>query len=421
MAKPLLLWLQQSDEMRKLNKPSKTRIVKQKNGDWYLSWYCDAVRHRAKLGLNRIKNLELRQLWAQRIVDFIDGKLYQRECISENDIPTDIIPTPHDDAPDFERSVKMVRLFGHFEAYIEIKKLEGVSDGWMKKLKGALRSLQQFAAELGKMDFDFMELNRDWVIHFKAWRFASPREHGINHVSKDLSILRSVLTDAEIECELDVNPKYKSKAFQLARVQTDEIALTMAELQAIADLDLSHRKGRDLVRDNFVFGALTALRYSDWAVEQGHIVDVPDVEQVRKMISVITLKTKQTVLIPLAPVAIRILEKYDYNIPSYTNQKSNEYLKEIAKLAGLDKEVKLKRSKAGKVIVVTKKQYEVVKTHTARRTFVTIALFDLKIPPQYVMKITGHKTEKQLMEYARIGGEVAALEVARAMDDFFKT
>jgi integrase len=79
----------------------------------------------------------------------------------------------------------------------------------------------------------------------------------------------------------------------------------------------------------------------------------------------------------------------------------------------------MKKSRAGKIIGEVKKQWEEVTTHTARRTFVTIALFEMNLPPQLVMRITGHKTEKQLFEYARIGKERAALLVARLMDGFF--
>lgn len=412
MAKPLTLWLQQSNEMRKLGKPSKTRIVKQKNGDWYIVWYCDENRYRAKLGLNKIKNLELREKWAQRIVNYIDEKLYKGECISEQDIPTAIIPPAHQVAPNFEESVATVRLFGHWRNYIVMKELEGCSKNWVKKLRLALQSIEQYAAELGKLDFGFEELGRDWILKFKAWRFAEPRGHGINHVAKDLSILRSVLKDADIECDLPVNKKYQSKVFRVQTVQTDEIALTMQEIEAIAELDLSAKKGHELVRDNFLIGCFTALRYSDWEIEQGQIKEVEG----RTMLSIMTTKTKKKVLIPLHPIVEKLLKKYNNNVPSVENQTSNRYIKQIAEWAGLDKEVSLKKSKAGKVIVETMPRYKAVKTHTARRTFVTIALFNYKIPPQYVMQITGHKTEKQLLEYARVEGEVAALEIARVWE-----
>jgi integrase len=90
----------------------------------------------------------------------------------------------------------------------------------------------------------------------------------------------------------------------------------------------------------------------------------------------------------------------------------------IADMAQLYDNVILRRSEAGKVVVLHKQKYEEVKTHTARRSFITIALTVYKLPASIVMRITGHKSEKQLFEYARITKEEAALMMSKAMEQY---
>lgn len=420
--------------MIKLNKPSKiARVVKQKNDDWYIVWYANNVRFRVKYGLNRIKDLELRQRWADRIIDFINEELLFGREVTDKDVPAAFVPTPHLDAPVFlavkaepkEESKIVVAdsmtVFAYFDQFIDIKTKEGASKGWIKKFRSLLNGLRAFAADEQKTDYRFEELDRDWALRYRQWCCAPPREHGSNHLAKNLQTLRQVLRDAQFESDIVVNSKYNSRTFRVKGVITDQISLSLIDLHRMAELDLTDLPGREIVRDGFLIGCFTGLRFGNWKLMPENIVEVREGATTRKMLRVTTLKTHDTVLIPLHKIAYDILKRHGFRLPELSNAKTNKYLKEIAKLAGLKKPMLLKKSRGGKVVIESKKQWEEVKTHTARRTFVTIALFDLKIPSQYVMKITGHKTEKQLLEYARIGGEVAALEVARAMDDFFKT
>lgn len=410
--------------MEKLNlRPSSkpARIVKEKNGNWYVLWYSNSKRYRLKAGLNFIKDIPLRQLWGDRILDFINQKLKIGENVDH--VPDGLIPPPLVDNPTLtepgqDTDEKKVTFFEYWVTYTKMKAAEIKS---VKKLTSLLSIMRQFADTEGVEDYDFGEIDRDWATRFKTFCIEK-KEHGINHLSGNFKVIRRVLKDADVEVDdIEVNPKYKSQAFRVNEVKTDEIALTLAEVERLYALDLSMLpEGYGIVRDNFVVGCLTGLRYSDWVLGAENLQYLRDGAKSRPILRVITQKTGAIVYIPLHPMALATLQKYSFNMPALCNQKSNAYLKDIAQLAKLNDVVLLKRSKAGKVVTVKKMQYEEVKTHTARRTFVTIALFELNIPPLIVMKITSHSSEKQLFEYARIGKEQAAILMAKAMEGYLK-
>ena len=81
-----------------------------------------------------------------------------------------------------------------------------------------------------------------------------------------------------------------------------------------------------------------------------------------------------------------------------------EYLKEICEAAGLDSPTKIGITRGGKLSHEINKKFELVCTHTARRSFATNA-FLMDIPTISIMKITGHRTEKSFMKYIRISQE----------------
>ena len=414
--------------MEKLNlRPSKpARIVYQTNGDWYVLWYSNSKRYRQKFGLNYIKDLALRQRWADRILEYINSKILSQQIVTEEDIPSSLQPSPFVENHSFLEIVKEPKksttFFEYWQFFTKMKEAEGLSVSWTDKFHTLLNLMRKFADTEGVKDFEFSQIDRSWVSKFKSFCIKPPYQHSINNLSKNLKIIRQVLKDADVEADdIEVNPKYKSDSFKLKEVKTDEIALTIDEVRKIYDVVLTdYPIGYTIVRDNFIVGCLTALRWSDWEIKPENLIWLRDGEKSRAILKIITQKTNDVVLIPVHPLAHSILEKYAFNLPTISNQNSNEYLKVIARLAGLDEIVQLRRSKAGKVMNIKPKKYEQEKTHTARRTFVTIALTELNMPSTIVMKITGHKTERQLFEYARISSEKAAMIMAKAMEGYLK-
>jgi integrase len=98
-------------------------------------------------------------------------------------------------------------------------------------------------------------------------------------------------------------------------------------------------------------------------------------------------------------------DKYDNSLPpSISNQKMNGYLKEIGKKAGLLERINITKYRGAQRITETFYKYDLISTHTARRSFAT-NLYLSDFPAISIMKITGHRTEKAFMKYIKVTQE----------------
>lgn len=123
------------------------------------------------------------------------------------------------------------------------------------------------------------------------------------------------------------------------------------------------------------------------------------------MIQIRTQKTGERVSIPLHKTVRSILAKYNNRLPkAYTNQVMNRYIKDVGSLAGLKEEIETTITRAGKLERIPIKKFDLVSTHTARRSFAT-NLYLADVPTISIMKITGHKSERSFLQYIRVTQE----------------
>ena len=198
-----------------------------------------------------------------------------------------------------------------------------------------------------------------------------------------------------------VNPAFKTFKPTLKQTQNKVIYLTKDELARIRDLDLSGTPRLEPVRDIFLFCCLTSLRHSD--ADNLRRTDVKG-----EHIEVTTIKTGDSVSIKLNKNALAILEKYkdvpfpgNRALPSYTNQAMNRSLKELCQLAGIDDPIRITTYKGNTRKDEVHPKWELVGTHTGRRTFIVHAL-SMGISPSVVMKWTGHSDYKAMKPYIDI-------------------
>ncbi|KAA6313299.1 Tyrosine recombinase XerC, partial [termite gut metagenome] len=203
---------------------------------------------------------------------------------------------------------------------------------------------------------------------------------------------------------------------KLKTTQKKVIFLTWDELNKLREYPiLETKKYLERVRDVFLFCCFTGLRYSDVFnlkrsdVKTGHI-------------EVTTVKTADSLIIELNNHSKAILDKYkdipfanDKVLPVITNQKMNDYLKELGELSGIDDPVRETYYKGNERIDVVTPKYALLGTHVGRRTFICNAL-SLGIPAQVVMKWTGHSDYKAMKPYIDIADDIKAT----AMDKFNK-
>jgi|GEM_PF-2152765 len=177
------------------------------------------------------------------------------------------------------------------------------------------------------------------------------------------------------------------------------IFLTWDEFNTIHDFVIPEgRKCLEIVRDMFIFSCTTGLRYSDiQALKSTNIIN--------DTIHVVTEKTDHFLMINLNRFSREIIEKYRQFPPgggkamvTVSNQKCNEHIKEICKLAGIDAPVTIAYRIGNKTYKFMKPKHEVISFHSGRRTFVSLAL-KLGATPEEVKRITGHHSYAMMQRY----------------------
>ena len=220
-----------------------------------------------------------------------------------------------------------------------------------------------------------------------------------NGFGRIIKVLKVILNEAT-EKGYNTNLAYKNKGFKTVKEEVNNIYLNEGELQKMMDVDLSKRKTLEQVRDLFIVGCYTGLRFSDFSSIKREYIDFE-----RNILKVKTIKTDQSVTIPLVDVVKKILNKYKHtenSLPkSFQNQTMNKKLKEIGRLAKINNTIVKIRNKGRERKEETFKKYQLISTHTARRSFAT-NMVKRGVPPIMVMKITGHKTEKAFLSYIKI-------------------
>ena len=187
--------------------------------------------------------------------------------------------------------------------------------------------------------------------------------------------------------------------FDTSREETDAIYITMdqiKEMYAIKKFDLPEQ---EVVRDMFVIGCFTGMRFSDYSV-----LDPSAIRNNR--LSFIQVKTGAKVTIPIHPIVNEILQKYNYVLPPVPrNNEFNAIIKTVGeKMPSLHvpftKQITYKRE----LVEIEKMKYEFLMTHTARRSFCSNE-YIRGTDPMIIMSISGHKSYKSFMRYIKVSGD----------------
>lgn len=205
---------------------------------------------------------------------------------------------------------------------------------------------------------------------------------------------------------IELHPKHAD--IKKENSQVERIFLTEADLRKLELAALPPSLAR--VRDAFLFQCLTGLRYADLWRLQSH-----NIEQ-RSGYSVICLVPEKSVSrrgilkrveIPLLPGALSILERYAGNfrlLPVLSNQKYNDYIKEVAQIAGITDRTEIVDYVRGIPQLVQIEKWQKVSSHVARHTFATVSLMK-GVPLEVVSKALGHSNLQTTMIYARVVDE----------------
>jgi len=204
------------------------------------------------------------------------------------------------------------------------------------------------------------------------------------------------------------NQGHRHRKFKTVEETADTIYLNDQELETIYNLDLTVNPRMERVRDLFLIGCYTGLRFSDLSQLTADKF-IKDGTQIK----IKTAKTGETVVIPLHWTIREILRKYNGELPRViSNQKMNEYLKELGQMAGFTEKINVSKTKGGLNFDKTSEKWELITVHTARRSFAT-NMYLAEVPAISIMKITGHRTERAFLKYIKITAEQNADRLAK--------
>lgn len=422
--------------------------VKQKTPLFILPkiWECD--RNSAKFS-KYLANPEIKQLFGDidEIRRVIEGKISSGIALNASDVHAivdEIVfhreyeakrKAEEDAAREKELKNKMT-LIKFIDQYIleasnggrQTDRGTNYSPNTIKAIKQTMTQFKKFC-QWKKHNYDFDEINMNFYHEFTAYLKMEIKDrkgnvkkvaYNVNSIGKCIKQLKVIMGAAEIE-GYHSNSIWKDKKFKGAKIDVDNIYLTREDLAKIQALDLSTwSEGYSWARDIFMVGVWTAQRVSDYnnitrdqidVHTKRWIEDVPDPEHPGQtipkisskdimFISIRQQKTGAQISIPISSDLKAILEKYNYCLPHLEDQVINRYIKEIAKAAGLTENVEIIETTGGTPKRVMKPKYQMVHTHTARRTGATL-MYLSGMDVYDIIKITGHSTPMMLKKYIK--------------------
>ena len=327
----------------------------------------------------------------------------------------DVMPTPEQikeafnalhkpvsEEPKTKEKVLPCDFFQVFDDFVEdCGRQNNWTDSTFEKFAAVKNHLTNFREGLTFEFFDERGLN-DYVGYLR-----DVKEMRNTTIGKQLSFLKWFLRWA-FKKGVHQNNAYDSYKPKLKNTQKKIIFLTWDELNRLREFEIpANKQALERVRDVFLFQCFTGLRYSD-------VFNLRRSDIKGDHIEVTTVKTSDSLIIELNNHSKAILDKYkdvafedDKVLPVITNQKMNDYLKELAEMAGIDEPVRQTYYKGNERIDDVTPKYALLGTHAGRRTFICNALA-LGIPPQVVMKWTGHSDYKAMKPYIDIADDIKA-------------
>ncbi len=283
-----------------------------------------------------------------------------------------------------EKPKMLLEVFQHHNDQVAELVGKEFSAGTLERYKTAKDHVCSFMQwKYGMTDIDIKKMDYEFVAEYAFW-LKSKRNCNHNSTIKYISNFRKIVNICIRNGWLSKDPFL---GFKMSKKEVDRVALTESELQAIANKKFPTER-LDQVRDIFLFCCFTGLAYADIKkLKRSEIGKGVDGEQ---WIFTSRQKTDTTSRIPLLPVTLDIMAKYNDHpqcvvqnrvLPVASNQKMNAYLKEIADLCSIHKNLTF---------------------HIARHTFATTVTLTNGVPIETVSKMLGHRNLKTTQHYAKI-------------------
>jgi len=264
----------------------------------------------------------------------------------------------------------------------------------IKNLKGFQSQITEYQKSRNII-LSFEQINVNFLDDFVE--FFNQKGYSQNTIARHIKHLKLIMRSAKQE-GMHNNTAFESKLFRVPQIKVEPVYLNEKELKLLYQLDLSKKLQLEITRDVFLLGCYLAQNYTDYkSIKKKDLTTLGDG---RKALKIYQIRNGNEVIVPLRPEAEAILKRYDYELPPTNEQKINERLQILGKMAGIDEPVTIIINKGG--IKTEKKlpKYHFIKTYTARRSG-CINMYLANVPTVEIMAISGHKTERDLLVYIK--------------------
>lgn len=309
---------------------------------------------------------------------------------------------------EFKREKKTVQKEGFFDLYERYIREQGSICNWSDSvLRNHNKILKEWKLFDAEMSID--KINPDTIDKFTIFQIRLGHQNETTNKKISMSkwffrwlVAKGLLADIS----------FTAHKTHLKRSSRVVVFLTWEELMKVYNHTFE-RPNLSRARDFFCLCCFTSLRYSDAAALKK--TDIYD-----DAIHITTQKTNDKITIELNNYSRTILQRYadndtDKALPVISNQNMNVYVKEVCRQCGINEKLTDIYYIGEKKYVETKEKWEMIGTHSGRRTFICNALM-LGIAPNVVMKWTGHSDYKSMQPYIDIADEAKKT----AMDLFNK-
>jgi integrase len=297
-----------------------------------------------------------------------------------------------------------------YNEYLDFLKLFKANTTFKKHLTTNNHLMEMIGKKYKDLSFD--QVNNKLVEAFRI--YLVNKGFVLNTVVKYLNSLRDFLSWCKDDKRGYFNGKIK---FDIKEEDIELIFLSQAEVDKLEKADMPNST-LEKVRDMYLFGCYTGMRYGD-------LNNLKNTDFKGDHIEFIIGKGGKTTTqsVPLLPTPLRLIEKYknkqgDKLLPMFSNQKMNQYVKEVMKIAEIN-ELMTKSIKmgTGKIKQEVCEKHDLITFHTSRKSFITIAINN-KMPESVIKSITGHsKDSKAFKKYYKISEDLKRAEMVRVFNN----
>jgi integrase len=358
-------------------------------GDW------DFERQRVR----RNRSLIINSAKVNRYLDKLQNELihhYSELVLEGKDVNNGILRSILDRLTnrniEAEDKVNQNDFFVFAHEFVEEKR-GSIEDVTLLIYKQSLKKLESFSNS--KTSIDFTSFTRPVLNDFKKF-LEVEQEFKLNTISKHFKSLKTIVLEGKrrgLIGDVDL------RLFSIPTEEPTKIYLSENELRKMKDLDLSNDMTMQLARDIFLVGCYTGQRISDYNRLSG--IDIVEKYGVH-FFEILQKKSGVKVNCPITIELREIMARYNNQPPpKLSDQKINKYLKLIGRRLDMNEDVLCHDTKGGVKRTYTRPKWEMMESHTARRSFCT-NMYLKKMSIQDIMLFSGHKTEKEFLKYIRI-------------------